>query len=361
MEFKKTTLKDIAQKAGVSLSTVHKALYDKPGISERVKNEIVGIATSMGYKTNYVASSLKRKPIRIAVVIPLPDLGPNRYFYQDIWKGLRQFKPQAAEFNVEFLEFGFSGSIEQLPKKLEEIYRSCADDIAGLITVATESPAVSYFIDRLIQKNTAVVLLCSDLPQSERLCCVRAQDAMAGGLAAELLHRFTAGQGKIAIAAGDPLNPSHYLNVDGFQTYLSKYAPQMEIIRIYNDNAPQQLYQEIKQLLEQDEEITGLYSCNARNTLPLCRAARDTPSNRKPHIIGSDLFRENEEFLLQNTLQAIIYKNPIKMAFLACQTIFNYLVKNEFPRKENVYVFPTIVLKSNLSHYTNELSFLQNE
>ena len=38
MQAPKTTLKDIAQRAGVSLSTVHKALYNKPGISEKMKS-----------------------------------------------------------------------------------------------------------------------------------------------------------------------------------------------------------------------------------------------------------------------------------------------------------------------------------
>lgn len=359
MQAPKTTLKDIAQRAGVSLSTVHKALYNKTGISEKVKNEIVEIAAQMGYRTNYVASSLKRKPIKIAFVMPLPDLALNRFFYQDVWKGLRQFKPMAQEFNVEFLEFGFSGPMDQLPKKLEEVYRNAGDDIAGLVTIATEHPAVSYFIDRFLQKNTAVVFVSSDLAKSERLCCVRGHDTMAGSLAAELLHGFTGGKGSLLIAAGDPLMSSHYLNVQGFQDFLSEYAPQTKLIKLYGDNNSEKLYEEAAELLRQDTSISGLYSCNARGTLPLCRAAKLAEHDYQ--IIGSDLFRESSELLKDGTLKAILYKNPQRMAYLACKTIFNYLVKNEFPHRDNIFVSPVAVLKSNLPHYDHDFSALQDE
>lgn len=52
------TIKDIARLAGVSYSTVSKALNDSPSISTATKNRIVEIAKSEGYEKNLSASHL---------------------------------------------------------------------------------------------------------------------------------------------------------------------------------------------------------------------------------------------------------------------------------------------------------------
>lgn len=351
MELKKATLKDIASQAGVSLSTVHKALYNKPGISEKVKNEIVGIAESMGYKTNYIASSLKRKPMKFALVMPLPDLGPNRYYYQDIWKGMRLFQAEAAEFNIEFLDFGFSGPVDNLTKKLEEVYENHADEISGLITLAIEDPSFSEVIDQFIRKRTAVVFISSDLSKSERLCCIRTQDIMAGSLAAELISNFAANEGKVVVASGDMLISAHYMNVNGFEQYFSDQDSRMKIIRICHSSDTGALYRDVRRLLQSDPEIRALYSCTARNTPPICKAVLDTDLKGKVKVIGSDLFKENREMLLQGVLQAVIYKNPRRLGYLGCKTLFNYLVKNEIPMNGSIFIPPVVIMKSNLPYY----------
>lgn len=356
MKDKKATLKDIAAEANVSLSTVHKALYNKSGISERVRKEIVTIADSMGYKTNYVASSLKRKPLKIAFVMPLPNSGTNRYYYRDIWKGMRAFQAEAAEFNIEILDFGFSGPLTNLPKRLEEVYENHSDEISGLVTLAVENPAFTYFIDQFSKKNIPTVFIVSDLPQTKRLCCVRAQDLMAGGLAAELISGFTENKGKALVVSGDMMVSTHYMNVTGFEQYFTKTENRMEIIKIYNRSNPEHLHHELLELLRSDSEISAIYSCTATNTPPVCKAVLNAGRVGAVKVIGSDLFQESREMLLQNVLQAIIYKKPFQLGYLGCKTLFNFLVKNEFPSKDSIFIEPIIVVKSNLPFYEGDIT-----
>ena len=66
------TLKDVAEKLGVTITTVHKALNGKEGVSEKRRAEIMKVAAQMGYKVNYMASS-QRKKFHIAVVLPNTD------------------------------------------------------------------------------------------------------------------------------------------------------------------------------------------------------------------------------------------------------------------------------------------------
>lgn len=66
----RTTIKDIAARAGVSLSTVHASLNNKPGVGEQTRNRICEIAKELDYHSNTVAASLKRKPYCIAALFP---------------------------------------------------------------------------------------------------------------------------------------------------------------------------------------------------------------------------------------------------------------------------------------------------
>ena len=64
------TLKDISKALNVSSTTVHRALAGKEGISDSLREKILKTAEEMGYKLNYAASSMKRKAVKIAVLLP---------------------------------------------------------------------------------------------------------------------------------------------------------------------------------------------------------------------------------------------------------------------------------------------------
>lgn len=64
-------MKDIANKIGVSSVTISKALNDKEGVSEELKEKIKQLADEMGYRYNSMARSMKEgKTYNIGIVIP---------------------------------------------------------------------------------------------------------------------------------------------------------------------------------------------------------------------------------------------------------------------------------------------------
>jgi LacI family transcriptional regulator len=356
MQNNRVTLKDISARSGASLSTVHRALYNKAGVSDEVRKAIVETAEKMGYKANYVASSLKRKTLRLAVVLPSPDLF-NKYFYRDLWKGLRDFCAETQEFNVEFLEFPFSGSDGNLAKKLEEVYRDYSNDISGLITISLKDPSISYQVDKFASKNIPVVFIVSDLQKSQRLCCVRAHDKIAGSLAAELINNFTKGSGKVIVSAGDIVTSSHYCNVEGFEEFLAANGSLLSVTKIYDSENTDSLYNSIENILKSSKDICALYSCNARDTVAVCKAVVDMGLQGKVCIVGSDIFEESVQMLKSGVIQAIIYKNPYRQAYLGMKTLFNYVLKNESPSNDTIFVIPTIVMKSNLEFSGNNEAY----
>ena len=54
------TIKDIAQRAGVSVSTASRALNDNPRISQATRLKVKQVANELNYQPNYNAQNLTR-------------------------------------------------------------------------------------------------------------------------------------------------------------------------------------------------------------------------------------------------------------------------------------------------------------
>ena len=84
---KKLTIKDIAKKFNVSISTVSKALNDSYEISESTKEKIQKYAKEHNYKPNFNAISLKNRSTKTIGVI-LPTM--LNYFFAQVFKGIEK-------------------------------------------------------------------------------------------------------------------------------------------------------------------------------------------------------------------------------------------------------------------------------
>ena len=86
MQNKKITVKELAQKLGVSVSTVSKALNDSYEISEKTKKRVQKMARKYNYRPNRLAVNLKTGSTRTIGVI-LPALSN---FFTSVLSGIEQ-------------------------------------------------------------------------------------------------------------------------------------------------------------------------------------------------------------------------------------------------------------------------------
>ncbi|WP_379144861.1 substrate-binding domain-containing protein [Paenibacillus sp. sgz500992] len=105
------TMKDIADKVGVSSVTVSKALSNKEGVSENLKIKIKKVASEMGYRFNSAAKSIKDGlSYNIGVMIPYRFTGVNDSFY------LRMYQQIAIHLD----HYGYFGILNILSNEDEE-------------------------------------------------------------------------------------------------------------------------------------------------------------------------------------------------------------------------------------------------
>ncbi|WGU69799.1 LacI family DNA-binding transcriptional regulator [Capnocytophaga canimorsus] len=58
------TLKDLAERLGVSVTTVSKALKNYPDIGQETKNQVQQLAKELNYKPNVHAVTLRSKKVK---------------------------------------------------------------------------------------------------------------------------------------------------------------------------------------------------------------------------------------------------------------------------------------------------------
>jgi LacI family transcriptional regulator len=123
MEKKKITVKELAQKLGVSISTVSKALNDSYEISDKTKKRVRRMAEKLNYKPNRLAVNLKSGNTRTIGVI-LPSILSN--FFTAVLYGIEQvtndseysiitcFSNESFDREVTYVDILSNGSIDGL-------------------------------------------------------------------------------------------------------------------------------------------------------------------------------------------------------------------------------------------------------
>lgn len=351
MKTENKTLRDIAQIMGVSATTVHRALQGKGRVSEETRREALRVAAEIGYHTNYMAASLKRKNVRFAIALPQP-INEEQYYFTSLWQGARQFLRGVTEFNIQPLEWTYRNSHGSNGSILKEIYDTQSGSLDGLLTMATDHKQSSYFIERFAEKGIPVVLIGPDLHKEFRLCCIKSYDLIAGHLGAELLTAcHPADLRKKIIITGNAIDsetmPDQYQNSRGFEEYIAAHVPGITLLRAYNADSST-TYGQIRQLLQQNPDTYAIYSCSARHTIPMCKAAVDQGVVGKVRLVGNDRFPESDTLLREGVLTAIIDKKIMRQSSLAMEVLFNYVVKSEYPTSNTLYIRPTVVMRSSL-------------
>lgn len=171
----KATIKDVAKVAGVSPSTVSRALQNNPRISEAVRSRIRQIAEDMGFRPNPIARSLVNRETRVIGVVFPADLSESlaHPFYPKVLQGLGQAAAQRSYYML--MGTGQEG------QSTAEVVRSLEDSgyVSGLVLLAAEKG---------FQTDCSLPMVTIGRPGgTDKTCCVDNDNISVGREAAQYL------------------------------------------------------------------------------------------------------------------------------------------------------------------------------
>ncbi|GAA6615481.1 LacI family DNA-binding transcriptional regulator [Scytonema sp. NUACC26] len=150
MSKRKISIEDIARRAGVSHSTVSRALRDNSLISPKVREEIKKIAREMDYVPNAVAQSLQNKRTNTIGVVVTSIADP---FFAEVVEGIEQVARTAG---LSVLLSTSHRDFEQEIAAIDSFHRRRVDEI-----LVADSRISKHHTQQLTQIAIPIVFLNS--------------------------------------------------------------------------------------------------------------------------------------------------------------------------------------------------------
>jgi LacI family transcriptional regulator len=177
MSKRKISIEDITRKAGVSHSTVSRALRDSPLISSKVRGKIKKLAQEMNYVPNAIAQSLQNQRTYTVGVVVTSIADP---FFGELVQGIEEVAKQAG---LNVLLNASHGDFEQEIAAIENFHYRRVDGI-----LIADSRVSKQYTKQLTQFTVPTVLINIDTEdKDETFHSVAINDRLGGTLAVEHL------------------------------------------------------------------------------------------------------------------------------------------------------------------------------
>ena len=200
-------LKDIAERAGVSIMTVSKSLRDESDISVATKARIRKLAADMGYVPNSAAQGLRNRTTRLVGLIISAATDP---VFARISMALEE---QAHARGYDIL---FAHSLNQTGREEACIRRMLARRVDGLFlspVYRRELQATMY--DELWNRRIPTVLLGHRAPFCSNFASVETEDILASYMVTR--HLLQLGHRRIAFLCGPAASPASQERLEGYR------------------------------------------------------------------------------------------------------------------------------------------------
>ncbi len=271
-------MRDIAKAAGVSVSTVSRALRQSKGVSDQVQREISDIAASMGY--DGPSSALAKLATKIYILFPIDfsstDAGG---FYQEIITALEEeFDNEGVPVEVVFLEHGADNAerIRTLSERHEK---------TGFVLIGVDDPRILE-----IAGDLPPILLANQTDPQMRVDSITPANQQGGYLATR--HLLDLGHRRILHLTS--LRRSTIRDrMIGYRAALADFGCDFDpdlVLDVENMHAPDGAVAIAKVLEEGKLDFTAIFCANdllAAGTISaLLRAGRKVPDDCA--VVGFD-------------------------------------------------------------------------
>lgn len=204
-----STLRDVAEACGVSVSTASRALNNRADVSPKTRTRVLEAAQRLGYVPSSLAKGLRSKETKAVGVVVTTILNP---FYANVVTGIEEV---LSDKGYTIL---LNSSYEDPELELRAVRLLLEQRVDGLILAPVESePEVVEFLG----KNGVPFVLVGRNVRNVEADHVVCDDRMIGELAAE--HLISKGHRKILFINSSE-NYSSELRLQGFCSALEKHA-----------------------------------------------------------------------------------------------------------------------------------------
>ncbi len=332
------TIKDIAQKLDISVSTVSRALRDTHDVSSITRNKVLSIASELNYKPNFNATALaKGKTLNIAIILPFI----TNFYFSSVVTGIYEVANGNGYRTTVYMT-------NDLPKNelsvLQEISHSLPDGILVCSTLNSTHRRVFtsfiemgipvVFFDRAVNVNNASKVLHDDVEGSREA----------------VIHLYRNGYTKIAHISGprDLMFTSRRLEgyISGLQACQIPVRPDWIIHSGFSQESG---IADTITLLSGKEKPDAIFAVNDRKAFGALTALKQAgiEPGKDFGLVG---FTNEPAAALTSPSLTTIEEPGLHIGRKSCELLLKHILKKNFIAEERILPVQLIIRESSMRY-----------
>ena len=346
----KIRIKDIAERAGVSVGTVDRVLHERPNVSKVARERVEKALKDMDYKPNAYASALAyNRSYTFYLLIPRHE---QEAYWNEIEEGAHKAMEARRDFHIDVQTLYYERFDDSSFTKQSKQILSLKPD--GIVIVPTDLSLTRQFTDLLHQQDIPFVLLDSYMPDLKPLSFF-GQDSFASGyFAAKALMMIADKEEEIMFMKqtkdGRVTSKQQANREVGFRHYMTDHYPNIKITELelpLNATRPR-----IDQLLEEFfTQHTHVHHCITLGSKAYLVGEFLLKTNRRNvQIMGYDMVPKNAKCLHEGSISFLIAQHAYQQGYSCIDTLFQAIVLKKKVSSVN-YMPIELLMKENVDFY----------
>lgn len=346
----KIRIKDIAERAGVSVGTVDRVLHKRPNVSKSALEAVEKALKEMDYKPNVYASALAyNRSYTFHVLMPSHD---SEAYWEEIEEGTLRAMESRNDFHIDVkLHYYQRFNDNSFSQQADEIMSSEPD---GVVVVPSNLETTRKFTDRLHEAHVPFIMLDSYMPDLKPLAFF-GQDSFASGyFAAKMLMMMAQGEKEIMFLKptknGKTTSKQQDNREVGFRHYMTDHFPKVKIteLNVPHDGTSAQYAKLLKTFFTEHPKV---HHCVSLSSKAYIVGEFLLKTNRRDiQIMGYDMVPKNAECLRQGSISFLIAQHAYQQGYSCVEALFQAIVLKKKVNPVN-YMPIEFLIKENVEFY----------
>lgn len=344
------TIRQVAEKANVSIGTVDRILHNRGRVSEVTRQKVLNLVKELGYKPNIHASLLSaRKTIRIVVIIPYFQ---SEEFWSLVYDGIKRAEKEHSSYklNIDTLYYNqFDG---------ESFNDTCSQCINlkpdGVILSPIHKEASARFVQTLENCDIPVVFVDTSVENCNYFAYFGIDLFASAYIAADLMFTQDTRINKIANfnikTENNFYSEAFRKREQGLIQYMKDHKINCEILNCLI--SPSDFLTNVKifdEFFKNHPDVHHAITMTSR--IHILTDWMDIRGKKDLHIIGYDMTSANIRALRKGAIDFLIAQRTDIEAYSATKALIDYLTLGLKPAKRD-NLFPIDILtKHNIDYY----------
>ena len=353
-----TTMKDIAEAAGISIGTVDRIIHNRGRYSEKTAEQVRKAMKDLNYIPNIHARGLKQTKKHVfAVVVPYSDQDGG--YWHLVEKGINRAADELASFGNDIRIFPFDRYSSS--SCVNALSRALSSNAEGVLIAPCRPDDMRELLE---QSDIPCILIDTDIPGLKGRTAYIGQDSRQSGiLSGKLMNLLIAGkcseEQNPFILIVDPPGSNYHLNnrIEGFSYYMDAVMPDVKLVTLKAEvDDENHFHSSLEEFFKNTPVLPlGIFAANSSVYYIASFLEKKGEKYTSVPLVGYDIIPCRESAVEKSTIDFILTQQPEHQGYRGIIMLYdNIVLKKDI---SNEVIMPlSIITRENIHTFTGDIN-----